>query len=206
MKPNLKQHWQAAYHAEGPLEVSWYQTKPETSLALIAATGCPRDAGIIDVGGGASTLADHLLDAGFSKLAVLDLSGAALEFARARLGERANAVQWFEADVRTFAPPHCYGLWHDRAVFHFLTEAADRQQYVATLLRTLRPGGHVLIATFAPDGPLKCSGLEVVRYDEASIAAELGPSFVARGSRKETHTTPWQTQQQFLYFHFQLRN
>jgi trans-aconitate methyltransferase len=198
-----QQHWETTYQADGPAGVSWYQARPALSLALIAATGAARDAGVIDVGGGASTLTDCLLDAGYSSLAVLDLSGVALGHARTRLGERATAVEWFEADVTSFDPPHRFGIWHDRAAFHFLTDPADRRGYVSTLLRTLQPGGHVVIATFAPDGPPKCSGLEIVRYDEASILSELGPSFALRESRRETHTTPWQTEQRFIYFRFQ---
>ncbi|PYJ09215.1 MAG: SAM-dependent methyltransferase [Verrucomicrobia bacterium] len=198
-----QQHWDAAYQADGPAGVSWYQARPALSLALIAATGAPRDAGVIDVGGGASTLIDCLLDAGYSSLAVLDLSSVALGHARTRLGERATAVHWFAADVTSFELPHRFGIWHDRAVFHFLTDPADRRGYVSTLLRTLQPGGHVVIATFAPDGPPKCSGLEIVRYDEASLVAELGPSFALRESHRETHTTPWQTEQRFIYFRFQ---
>jgi SAM-dependent methyltransferase len=198
-----QQHWEAAYQTDGPTDVSWYQPRPALSLELIAATGAARDAGIIDVGGGASTLTDCLLDAGYTSLAVLDLSGVALGQARSRLGQRATAVQWFEADVTSFQPPHRFAVWHDRAVFHFLTEPLDRRGYVSTLRRALQPGGHIIIATFALDGPAKCSGLEVIRYDEASIATELGPSFALRESRRETHTTPWRTEQRFIYFRFQ---
>jgi 2-polyprenyl-3-methyl-5-hydroxy-6-metoxy-1,4-benzoquinol methylase len=200
---NPKEHWNEIYQTNLPDDVSWYQPRPELSLALIAATGAAKGSGIIDVGGGASTLTDCLLDAGYSSLAVLDLSGAALGHARTCLGERASAVEWFEADVTSFQPPHRFAVWHDRAVFHFLTESADRRGYVSTLLRTLPPGGHVIIATFALDGPSKCSGLPVVRYDEVSIAAELGSAFILRESRRETHTTPWQTEQRFIYFRFE---
>ena len=198
-----QQHWEAAYQADGPTDVSWYQPRPELSLALIAATGVAKEASIIDVGGGASTLVDGLLDAGYSSLAVLDLSGIALAHARSRLGERAAAVEWFHADVTSFQPPRRFAVWHDRAVFHFLTDPADRRSYVSTLLRALQPGGHVIISTFAPDGPPKCSGLDVVRYDEASITAELGPVLALRESRRETHRTPWQTEQRFIYFRLQ---
>ena len=198
-----KQHWEVVYRTDGPTDVSWFQVRPDISLELIAATNAPRDGGIIDAGGGASTLIDYLLDAGYSRLAVLDLSTAALAHARARLGDRAAAVEWFEGNVTSFDPPHRFAVWHDRAVFHFLTDLSDRRGYVATLLRTLQPGGHVVLATFAPDGPPKCSGLEVVRYDEASMTAELGPGFVLRDSRRETHTTPWQTEQRFIYFRFE---
>lgn len=197
-----KQHWEDAYETDGPTDVSWFQVRPDTSLDLLTANAA-RDGGILDAGGGASTLVDYLLDAGYSRLAVLDLSAAALAHARARLGDRAAAVEWFEGDVTSFDPPHRFAAWHDRAAFHFLTDPADRRGYVASLIRTLQPGGHVVIATFALDGPPKCSGLEVVRYDEASIAAELGPDFALRDSRRETHTTPWQTEQRFIYFHFQ---
>lgn len=203
MSLTRQQHWEAAYLTGGPTDVSWYQSRPDTSLAFIAATHSPRDGGVIDVGGGASTLVDCLLDTGYSRLAVLDLSAAALAHARARLAERAGAVEWFEADVTSFEPPHRFAVWHDRAVFHFLTAPTDRRAYVVTLLRTLQPGGDVVIATFAPEGPPKCSGLEVVRYDEASIATMLGPDFARRDSRREIHVTPWQTEQRFIYFHFQ---
>jgi trans-aconitate methyltransferase len=173
------------------------------SLQLIAASGVSKSAGIIDVGGGASRLVDCLLDDGYTQLAVLDLSGVALTHSRARLGARAAAVEWFEADVTTFEPPHRFGLWHDRAVFHFLTAADDRCRYVATLKRTLQPGGAVVISTFAPDGPPKCSGLDVVRYDEQAILAEFGAEFRLQEVRRETHVTPWQAEQSFTYCRFQ---
>lgn len=200
---NRQQHWNQVYETKGPLDVSWYQRRPEFSLALIAATEMSKGAGIIDVGGGASVLVDCLLDDGYSRLAVLDLSGTALSHSRARLGARAAAVEWFEADVTTFKPPHRFGLWHDRAVFHFLTAADDRRGYVATLRQTLQPGGTVIIATFALDGPPKCSGLDVVRYDEPSILAELGPEFRLQEVRRETHVTPWESEQRFIYFRLQ---
>lgn len=199
---NRQEHWDQVYRTKGPQEVSWYQRRPDLSLALIAASGIGKDGGIIDVGGGASVLVDCLLEAGYGRLAVLDLSTAALAHARARLGERAAGIEWFEADVTTFDPPHRFGLWHDRAVFHFLTEAEDRRRYVAALRRTLQPGGTVIIATFAQDGPPKCSGLDVVRYDEPSIAAELGAEFSLLEVRHETHVTPWESEQRFIYFRF----
>jgi SAM-dependent methyltransferase len=195
-----QKYWDQIYQTKGPQSVSWYQRNPELSLALIANSGLDKDAGIIDVGGGASTLVDFLLDAGYSRLAVLDWSGMALAHSRARLGARARAVQWFEADVRSFEPPYRFGLWHDRATFHFLTTADDRRRYVMTLRRTLHPGGTVIIATFALDGPPKCSGLDVVRYDEQSILAELGEEFLLREVRREIHLTPGQSEQRFIYF------
>ncbi len=200
---NRQQHWDRVYQTKSSQDVSWYQRRPDLSLALILATGARKDAGIIDVGGGASLLVDFLLDNGYTQLAVLDISAAALSLSRSRLGKSADAVEWFEADVTSFEPPHRFGLWHDRAVFHFLTDAVDRRGYVATLRRTLLPGGTVIISTFAPDGPPKCSGLDVVRYDEHSIAAELGAEFQLRETRHETHVTPWRAEQQFNYFRFE---
>ncbi len=197
-----RDHWNRVYQTKTPDNVSWYQQRPEVSLALVAASGVGKDAGIIDVGGGASVLVDHLLDLDYTNLAVLDLSGAALSASRSRLGARAAAVEWFEADVTSFEPPHRYALWHDRAVFHFLTDADDRTRYVATLRKALQPNGAVIVATFAPDGPPKCSGLDVVRYDEHSIAAELGDEFQLREVRRETHVTPWMAEQRFNYFRF----
>ena len=202
---NRQDHWNRAYGTRRPDEVSWYQLRPQPSLDLIAASGISKDAGIIDVGGGASTLVDWLLDGGYTHLAVLDVSGVALAYSRARLGARADSVEWFEADVTSFDSPHLFSLWHDRAVFHFLAEADDRRAYVATLRRTLEPGGTVVIATFAPDGPPKCSGLDVMRHDESSIQAELGAEFTIREVRRETHVTPWQTEQQFAWFSFRWR-
>jgi SAM-dependent methyltransferase len=148
-------------------------------------------------------LVDCLLDAGYNRLAVLDFSAVALTHARARLGQRAVNVEWFDADVMAFEPPHRFGLWHDRAVFHFLTAPDDRRGYVTTLHRTLQSGGHVIISTFALDGPSKCSGLDVARYDERSICAELGAQFALREVRRETHVTPWESEQRFIYFRFE---
>lgn len=200
---NRQEHWNQVYQTKGTEDVSWYQRRPALSLELIAASGVSKDAGIIDVGGGASTLVDSLLDGGFTPVAVLDLSGTALAHSRSRLGTRAVAVEWFETDVTSFEPPHPFGLWHDRAVLHFLTAEEDRRGYVATLRRTLQPGGAAVISTFALDGPPKCSGLEIIRYDEKSIQAELGAEFQLQEVRRETHLTPWQTEQRFIYFRFQ---
>ena len=196
---NRRDHWNRVYETRVPQDVSWYQRRPDVSLALIAASGISRDAGIIDVGGGASTLVDCLLDGGYTRLAVLDLSAAALNYSRARLDARAGEVEWFEADVTAFEPPHRFGLWHDRAVFHFLIAPEDRRAYVATLRRTLQPGGTVVMSTFAIDGPPKCSGLDVMCYDEQSILAELGGEFQLQESRRETHLTPREAEQRFVY-------
>lgn len=197
-----KGHWNQVYQTKATDDVSWFQSRPANSLKLIEASGVAKDAGIIDVGGGASVLVDFLLDTGFTRLAVLDISAAALEHARRRLGRRASLVKWFEADVTAFNAPHQFGLWHDRAVFHFLTDQADRQKYVQTLKRTLTPAGHVIIATFAIDGPMKCSGLDVARYDAPAIGAELGGEFRLVEQVNETHVTPWKTEQKFSYFRF----
>lgn len=199
---NRKEHWEQVYQTKATDDVSWFQTHPTVSLQLIEASGVGQDAGIIDVGGGASVLVDCLLDAGYHQLAVLDISAAALEHARHRLGKRAGTVEWLEADVTTFQPARRFGLWHDRAVFHFLTDKVDRQKYVETLKRALTPGGQTVIASFAIDGPLKCSGLEVARYDAAAIRAELGAGFQLVEQVSETHTTPWATEQKFSYFRF----
>ncbi|MEQ2008932.1 MAG: class I SAM-dependent methyltransferase [Limisphaerales bacterium] len=200
---NRKEHWEGVYESKAPDDVSWFQPRPETSLRLLAAAGLGKQEGVIDVGGGASVLVDCLLDAGFTQLAVLDLSGVALALTRRRLGARAAAVHWFEADVTEFRPPERFALWHDRAVFHFLTTPTDRTRYVASLKASLVPGGHVIIATFALDGPAKCSGLEVARYDAAGVGAELGAEFRICEQVDETHLTPWQTEQRFSYFRFQ---
>jgi hypothetical protein len=197
---NRREHWNQVYRAKAAQDVSWYQQRPDLSLAMIAASGVPKNAGIIDVGGGASVLVDFLLDAEYAPIAVLDLSGMALRHSRTRLGARGGSVEWYEADVTSFEPPHRFGLWHDRAVFHFLTQAEDRRAYVATLRRTLQPDGTVVISTFAIDGPPKCSGLDVVRYDVESIVAELGADFQLQDVRRETHKTPWQAEQRFIYF------
>lgn len=202
MQMNCTEHWNQVYQTKAPNDVSWFQTRPAISLKLIEATGVGKDEGIIDVGGGASVLVDTLLDAGFAKLAVLDISAAALALAKKRSGAHAGNVEWFEADVTGFDPPHRFHLWHDRAVFHFLTDKDDRQKYVQTLKRTLTSNGHVIIATFATAGPLKCSGLEVARYDAPGICAELGSGFRLVAQLDETHVTPWSTEQKFSYFRF----
>ncbi|MSQ92174.1 MAG: methyltransferase domain-containing protein [Gammaproteobacteria bacterium] len=199
---NRRHHWNHVYQTKSSDSVSWYQQRPVKSLELIAASGVGKDAGIIDVGGGASVLVDHLLGLGYTNLAVLDVSEAALSVSRSRLGSRAAAVEWFEADVTSFEPPRRYALWHDRAFFHFLMDAGDRARYVATLSKALQPDGTVIIATFAPDGPPKCSGLDVVRYDEHSIVAELGAGFQLHEVRRETHVTPGSAEQRFNYFRF----
>ena len=195
-----REHWERVHRHIAPAELSWYQHDATVSLDLIRRVAPDLDAPIIDVGGGASTLVDGLLDAGFRNLTVLDLSEAALGVARERLGERAALVRWLEADVRA-APlaPSAYAVWHDRAVFHFLTEPRDRGAYVDSLRAAVRTGGHVIVASFAPDGPPRCSGLPVVRYSCESMHHELGPSFRLLDSVGEVHHTPSGGTQPFVY-------
>lgn len=200
-----KAHWDAVYREHAADDVSWFQPRAEASLRLIAACGLSREVGLLDVGAGASPLVDDLLAAGYRNVAVLDISPAALAVARQRLGVRAAAVRWYEGDVTEFQPPERFGLWHDRAVFHFLTAPEERARYVAALKAALLPGGHVIIATFALDGPAKCSGLPVARYDAAGLRAELGGEFQLHEQLDETHRTPWQTEQRFSYFRLQQR-
>ena len=197
-----KAHWEQVYTSKHPEQVSWYMSEPAISLDLIRTAGAGVQDHIIDVGGGASVLVDRLVARGHQHVAVLDISAAALTYARSRLGDKAQAVEWFEADVTAFSPPHAFALWHDRAVFHFLTTKEARTKYVAVLGAAIPPGGHVIIATFAKGGPDKCSGLDIVQYDAASICAELGDGFVLQETREELHVTPRQTEQRFMYFRF----
>lgn len=194
-----REHWQGVFRTRADDEVSWYQPTPTPSLELIARCNLPADAGIIDVGGGSSRLVDALLDQGFSNLTVLDISSQALDRARQRLGARGNRVRWIEADVTQWQPDRTYDLWHDRAAFHFLTDPADRAAYRQALLSATAPGAHVVIATFALDGPEKCSGLPVQRYDPAGLARELTDGFTALDSIVHAHTTPSGSQQQFQF-------
>jgi len=201
---DMKTHWQKIHTENKPGEVSWHQTLPSVSLRLIQNTKIGKDQRIIDVGGGASTLVDHLLDAGFQKLTVLDISSMSLQRAKERIGERARQVDWVEADVRRYQSKHPFSLWHDRAVFHFLTQESDRQRYRQTLKNTLAPRGHLIIATFAIGGPSKCSGLEIVQYDADTLCKCFGEGFELISAETEVHHTPWDAQQKFIYCHFQL--
>ena len=195
-------HWQNVYATKSEKEVSWYQETPAPSLDLIAATGITGDAAIIDIGGGVSRLADSLLEKGFRRIAILDVSTKALDEAKKRLGRRAEGIDWIAADVTTWEPSRNYDLWHDRAAFHFLTEQADRDAYVIRLKKALRPGGHAVIATFASDGPERCSGLPIVRYDPEALARTLGPSFELVESRRHDHLTPGGNTQRFQFSRF----
>lgn len=199
-------HWQQVYDTKASDEVSWYRPHLEQSLAFIERAGISRGAGLLDVGGGASTLVDDLLDRGFTNVSVLDLSERALDVAKARLGDRAARVQWLVGDVTTVQlPAHGFTFWHDRAVFHFLTDAAARQRYVEQVRHAVAPGGHVLVATFAPDGPERCSGLAVCRYSAEGLHAEFGDDFQRVDSARETHRTPRGGEQAFMYCYCRLR-
>jgi SAM-dependent methyltransferase len=195
-----KAHWENVYSTKATTEVSWYQEHATTSLRLIQEARVSRSASIIDVGGGASTLADGLLAQGFERLTVLDLSRAALAAAKSRLGSRADAIRWIEADVLTADLPAAgYDLWHDRAVFHFLTSEADRHAYVNKVLDAVRPGGLLIVATFAEDGPSRCSGLPVMRYRANELHAQFGEPFRLLSHEKESHLTPGGREQKFVY-------
>jgi ubiquinone/menaquinone biosynthesis C-methylase UbiE len=195
-----KMHWESIYQTKLVDQVSWFQEHAELSLQMIHNTGLGKDAAIIDVGGGASTLVDSLVTEGYTDLTVLDLSSAALSVAKQRLGKYADTVDWIEGDITiTELPIHRFDIWHDRAVFHFLIDPADRHAYVERVMRAVRPGGHVIVATFAEDGPKKCSGLPVMRYQPESLHAEFGDAFLLVEHKKETHHTPFGTNQQFVY-------
>jgi SAM-dependent methyltransferase len=199
-------HWQNVYGTKSEKEVSWFQESPIISLDLIHATGVKPDAAIIDIGGGASRLIDFLLDEGFEAITILDLSEKALATTKVRLGERAPRVRWVVADVTTWEPTQTVDVWHDRAAFHFLTEAGDRAAYAARVSKTVRPGGHVIIGTFAPDGPERCSGLPVKRHDARSLGETLGRSFELVESRQHDHKTPIGGTQRFQFSRFRRGN
>jgi len=195
-----KAHWQKIYQNKSPLDVSWYQKKPELSLQLIHRSLEHKDEAIIDVGGGASLLVDYLCKEGYSNLSVLDISAHALDSAKHRLEGLAETVEWVECDITEFVPPQRYALWHDRAVFHFLTEESDRKKYVSVLQRALKPGGNVIIAAFAVGGPERCSGLEIVQYDASKLLSALGDGFGLLEEAGESHITPANKEQEFAYF------
>ena len=197
---DAKAHWEQVYTTRAPTQVSWHQERLSLSLQLIRRTGMPRTGHLIDVGGGTSTLVDDLLAAGFHSITVLDISAMALQLARARLGPRADAVTWMETDITQAAfPEPIFDVWHDRAVFHFLTRPTDRQRYVDRVRDAVRPGGYVIVASFAPDGPRQCSGLDVMRYSPDSLHHEFGPGFALIDSASENHHTPFGTEQKFIY-------
>ena len=195
-------HWDRVYATKAVADVSWYEVHAEKSLQLIRSTGVQPTDPIIDAGGGASFLVDELLGVGYRDLTVLDISATVLNKLSARLGPRASSVTLLHQDVTSFQPPKCYALWHDRAVFHFLVQPKDRERYINVLRGALRPHGHVIIATFGPSGPERCSGLPTMRYDTEALSAELGPEFELKESALVEHRTPWNTSQQFLYCRF----
>ena len=198
-------HWEKVYEDKAPNQVSWYRPHLETSLRLIEQAAIRRSASIIDVGGGQSTLVDDLLTRGYNNITVLDISQTAIDANRRRLGKPAELVHWVTADITTVQlKPADYDIWHDRAVFHFLTAPADRAAYIRQVAHAIKPGGHVIISTFGPEGPTRCSGLDVVRYDADSLQSQFGPHFRLLSSSKELHQTPSGTIQQFLYSHFTL--
>jgi SAM-dependent methyltransferase len=192
-------HWENVYRTKDEREVSWFQEAPSVSLELIRSTGATRGSAIVDIGGGASRLVDALVLEGYRSVTVLDLSESALAAAKARLGPAAAEVTWIVADVVRWRPLQHYAVWHDRAAFHFLTDAADRDAYVACLRDALQPGGHAIIATFALDGPERCSGLPVVRYDAASLGTVLGNGFDLVETRRHDHHTPMGSTQRFQF-------
>lgn len=198
-------HWNQVYTTKGERDVSWFEALPELSLEMLDAAGMTAESCVLDVGGGDSHLVDTLAERGLACLAVLDVSGAALDRARTRMGSAAHLPIWIEADVTGDWALKSMDIWHDRAVFHFLTAHEDRARYKRHLLDTLKPGGAAVVATFALDGPERCSGLPVQRYSPEQLATELGPTFELREARAYVHTTPWGSQQSFQYSRLQRR-
>lgn len=196
-------HWQDVYRSREPDRVSWYEPTPETSLEWIEKAGVRSDAAILDAGGGASALAGELVRHGYSDVTVADISASAIERSQAALGAAAGKIDWVVADLRSHRFQRTYALWHDRAVFHFMVEDEDRDAYLAVLRSAIEPGGHLVLATFGPQGPTQCSGLPVRRYDAARLAALLGPGFRLLDSELADHRTPAGTAQQFLFTHFE---
>lgn len=195
-------HWDAAYRAKGETKLSWFQETPSRSLALIERAASDRHAPILDVGGGASRLVDLLIARGYRDLSVLDISSVALDTAKVRLGADAAKVEWIAADITQWRPTRRWQIWHDRAMFHFLTEEDAQQAYIAALDRATEPGATVIIAGFAPTGPERCSGLPVWRHDGDDMAKRLGGNYVPADTARETHRTPLGASQDFLYLTF----
>jgi 2-polyprenyl-3-methyl-5-hydroxy-6-metoxy-1,4-benzoquinol methylase len=197
---DAKTHWEKVYTTKKPETVSWYRAHLETSLALIERAAHSQSASIIDIGGGESTLVDDLIAKGYEDITVLDVSQTALDVTKKRLGPLAERINWIVADItQAQLEPFAYDVWHDRAVFHFLTSNEQRADYVRKVMKAVKPGGHVIVSTFGPEGPTKCSGLEVMRYDAESLHEEFGLRFRLVESSKELHHTPFGTTQQFLY-------
>lgn len=197
-----QEHWEKVYQTKQADSVSWFQEHATYSLEIIRSIGAASGANVIDVGGGASKLVDDLLNSGFQQISVLDLSASALDVARKRLGYAGRGVTWITGDIRTVElPEQAFDIWHDRAVFHFLTDPADRLAYVRQAMNAVKPGGHVIVATFAPDGPEQCSGLPVARYSPNELHDEFGPAFELLEHASEEHRTPWGSVQHFVYCH-----
>lgn len=197
-----KEHWESIYKEKSPVQVSWFQKEPTVSLSLIRNLPLKKYENIIDVGGGASTLVDCLVKEDFKNITVLDLSSNALSLAKQRMGNKAALINWKVEDVTSYVSERVYSLWHDRAVFHFLTEKSDREKYMKVLEASVRDGGFVIIAAFSIGGPAKCSGLDVVQYDAEKLQKEIGPNFNLVEERSETHTTPAGMEQSFEYYVF----
>ncbi len=198
---DTRAHWEQIYEQNRPDDVSWFEPSPRSSLELIDEAAIDRDAAMIDVGGGASRLAGELLARGYTDITVADISGEALALARAELGARAERIAWVGADIRTHVFGRSFGLWHDRAAFHFMVDPEDRDAYLSRLRTALAPGGQLIVATFGPEAPPRCSGLPVHRYSAEDLAALL-PDFELASSRYELHHTPRGKEQQFLYARF----
>ncbi len=197
---NKQEHWENVYQTKGRDEVSWFSEHLNTSLRMIMNTGVGKDAAIIDVGGGNSNLVDDLLEYGFGDVSVLDISSRAITDSKVRLGENADSVNWFVADITEVdLPKDHFEVWHDRAVFHFLTDERDRRKYVERVMLSLKRGGHIIVASFSLEGPRKCSGLDVMQYSPESMHGEFGNSFQLVESIGETHNTPFGTTQEFVY-------
>jgi 2-polyprenyl-3-methyl-5-hydroxy-6-metoxy-1,4-benzoquinol methylase len=197
---DTQSHWERVYDTKAPTEVSWFKPHLDTSLSLIERVAGDRSTSIIDVGGGQSTLVDDLIARGYSNVTVLDIARTAIEHAKQRLGSASDRVKWLIADItQTDLPARSYDVWHDRAVFHFLTEPEQRRAYVRQVAGAIKPGGHVIVGTFGPEGPNKCSGLDVMRYDADSLHGEFGSHFRLIESSRELHKTPFGSTQQFLY-------
>ena len=199
---DTKAHWENVYREKSPLDVSWYQEEPSISLELIRSAQVSSGELILDVGGGASTLVDCLIEEGYTNITVLDISQKALACAKTRLGALAQQVDWCELDVTEYDVSHHSSVWHDRALFHFLTRESDRRTYIKALKNSLRLGGHLIMAGFAIGGPPKCSGLDVVQYDAVGLMAHLGTGFELLEEKSEAHLTPAKRKQEFVYCHF----
>lgn len=199
---NRKNHWENIYTTKASTDVSWFQAVPETSLAFLAQSNLPKTAKIIDVGGGDSLLVDHLMEQGYSDITVLDISANALDRARARLGDRAELVKWIVSDASTFSPTETYDFWHDRAVFHFLTDEKDIENYMKVLEKGIKKEGVLVMGTFSEDGPTKCSGIPVRQYSEKSLTERLTALFEKINCLTVDHRTPFNTLQNFIFCSF----